>query len=183
MCKKTNTDILIATDPDSDRIGVAAKCGKEYKLFNGNQLGVVLLDYFLRYLKANQCMPKNPVVFKTIVTTSMVEKIAEEYGVQVIDTLTGFKYIGELIGKLEDVGELDRFVFGLEESCGYLIGPYVRDKDAIGTAMLVCEMAEIYKEQGKTLWDKLDELYKKYGYFQSELETQKYEVAEAEEKM
>lgn len=183
LCKKTNADILIATDPDSDRIGVVAKCGKEYKLLNGNQLGVLLLDYLLRYLKINQLMPQNPVVFKTIVTTSMVEKIAEEYGVQVIDTLTGFKYIGELIGKLENVGELDRFVFGVEESCGYLIGPYVRDKDAIGTAMIVCEMAEIYKEQGKTLWDRLQELYEKYGYYQCELETQKYERAEAEIKM
>ena len=183
LCKSSGADILIATDPDSDRIGVAAKCGNEYKLLNGNQLGVLLLDYLLRYLKAAHRMPENPIVLKTIVTTSMAEKIAEEYGVQIIDTLTGFKYIGEFIGKLEAAGELDRFVFGMEESCGYLIGSYVRDKDAIGAAMMVCEMAETYKKQGKTLWDKLDELYKKYGYFQSQLETQKYELSEAEVKM
>ena len=183
LCKKAKADILIATDPDSDRIGVVAKCGEEYKLLSGNQLGVLLLDYLLGYLKANHCMPQNPVVFKTIVTTSMAEKIAAEYGVQIMDTLTGFKYIGELIGKLEDAGELNRFVFGMEESCGYLIGPYVRDKDAIGASMTVCEMAETYKQQGKTLWDRLHELYEKYGYFQCELETQKYEQTEADMKM
>ena len=183
LCKKTNADILIATDPDSDRIGVVAKCGKEYKHLSGNQLGVLLLDYLLEYLKNNQLLPENPLVLKTIVTTTMAEKIVAEYGVQVINTLSGFKYIGEFIGKLEEEGQLERFVLGLEESCGYLIGPYVRDKDAVGTAMLVCEMAEVYKEQGKTLWDRLDELYEKYGCFRTELETQKYGLAEAEEKM
>lgn len=183
LCEKTGADILMATDPDSDRIGVAAKHGQNYEQLNGNQLGVLLLDYILKYRKETNTMPEKPVVLKTIVTTTMAEKIAESYQAEMIDTLTGFKYIGEQIGKLESQGELERFVFGVEESCGYLIGPYVRDKDAVGAAMLVCEMADAYKAEGKTLWDVLEELYKKYGHYQTVLETKKYKEAEAAEEM
>ena len=125
--------------------------------------------------KYYETIPENPIVIKTIVTTSMVDRIAEEYGAKVIDTLTGFKYIGEQIGNLEKIGEVNRFVFALEESCGYLSGPYVRDKDAIGTAALICEMTEYYKRQGKTLWKQLNILYKQYGRYSSILETVEYE--------
>ena len=109
----------------------------------------------------------------------MAEKIAAEYGAEVIDTLTGFKYIGEQLSRLETNGTIERFVFGMEESCGYLIGPYVRDKDAIGTAMIVCEMADKYKKQGKTLWDRLYELYERHGHYSGSLETKMYEESEA----
>ena len=183
LCEKTDADVLLATDPDCDRIGIAAKHGQIYEQLNGNQLGVLLLDYILRYRKETNTMPKRPVVLKTIVTTTMVEKIAEAYKAELVDTLTGFKYIGEQIKKLESQGELERFVFGVEESCGYLIGPYVRDKDAVGAAMLVCEMADTYKAAGKTLWDVLEDLYKKYGHYQTVLETKKYKEAEAAAEM
>ena len=175
LCKKMNADILLATDPDSDRIGVVAKNGSKYEKLNGNQLGVLLLEYILKMRKYYETIPENPIVIKTIVTTSMVDRIAEEYGAKVIDTLTGFKYIGEQIGNLEKIGEVNRFVFALEESCGYLSGPYVRDKDAIGTAALICEMTEYYKRQGKTLWKQLDILYEQYGRYSSILETVEYE--------
>ena len=113
----------------------------------------------------------------------MVRKIAEEYNAEIIDTLTGFKYIGEKIGELESKGELDRFVLGVEESCGYLIGPYVRDKDAVGASMLICEMADKYKKQGKNLWDRLEELYQKYGYYESTTQTQNFEKTDADNYM
>lgn len=180
LCRKIDADILIATDPDCDRIGVAAKCGNDYQLLNGNQMGVLLLDYILKYRTETNTMPERPIVLKTIVTTGMAEKIAEKYGAEVIDTLTGFKYIGEQIGRLEKTGEIGRFVFGFEESCGYLIGTYARDKDAVGAAMLVCEMADYYKDHGKTLWDVLEELYQVYGYYVTELKTRRYEREEAE---
>ncbi|MCI8597375.1 MAG: phospho-sugar mutase [Lachnospiraceae bacterium] len=182
-CKKIDADILIATDPDSDRIGVAAKKGRSYKRLNGNQVGILLLDYILKSRKEAGALPENPVVIKTIVTTSMADKIAEHYGAKVIDTLTGFKYIGEQIGLLEKKKELDRFVFGFEESCGYLIGSYVRDKDAIGAAMMICEMADAYKTEGKTLWDALDELYADYGKYETSLKSYEFQGEEAAKRM
>lgn len=179
LCQKKNADILLATDPDSDRIGVAAKKGHKFERLSGNQLGILILDYLLSCRKNANSLPEKPVILKTIVTTSMAEKIAAEYGAEVIDTLTGFKYIGEQLSRLETNGTIERFVFGMEESCGYLIGPYVRDKDAIGTAMIVCEMADKYKKQGKTLWDRLYELYERHGHYYSSLETNMYEESEA----
>ncbi len=179
LCQKTDADILLASDPDSDRIGVAAKRNGVYERLNGNQVGILLLDYLLKAKKQNKTMPKHPVVIKTIVTTAMAEKIAESHGVEVINTLTGFKYIGEQIGLLEAKGERDRYLFGFEESCGYLIGTYVRDKDAVGAAMMVCEMADAYKAEGKTLWDVMEELYETYGRYETELETHKFDGAEA----
>lgn len=182
-CRRMNADILFATDPDSDRVGVAAKHGNEYKRLTGNQVGILLLDYLLKCGREKGTLPEKPIILKTIVTTSMVEKIAAQYGAKVIDTLTGFKYIGEQIGYLEQAGALERFVFGFEESCGYLIGPYVRDKDAVGAAMIICEMADAYKALGKTLWDVLEELYETYGYYETELKTYHFEANEAKEYM
>ena len=183
LSQEVKADIFLATDPDSDRVGVAALKGEKYERLNGNQVGVLLLDYILNAGKENGTLPEKPIVIKTIVTTEMAEKIAGEYGAEVINTLTGFKYIGEQIGELEKRGELNRFVLGLEESCGYLIGPYARDKDAVGAAMMICEMADCYKKQGKTLWDRMEELYQKYGRFESSQSTKKFEESEAKEYM
>lgn len=183
LCEKVKADIFLATDPDSDRVGVVALKKEKYERLNGNQVGVLLLDYMLSCRKERGNLPEKPVIIKTIVTTEMVEKIAKEYGAEVVNTLTGFKYIGEQIGELEDKGELDRFVFGLEESCGYLIGAYARDKDAVGASMMICEMADYYKKQGKTLWDRMEELYEKYGRFESVQTTQKFGEKEAKEYM
>ena len=183
LCAEIGADVFLATDPDSDRVGVVAKKGENYQRLNGNQVGVLLLDYILENKKENGTLPKIPVIIKTIVTTEMTRKIAEEYNAEMIDTLTGFKYIGEKIGELEQKGEVDRFVLGVEESCGYLIGPYVRDKDAVGASMLICEMADKYKKQGKNLWDRLEELYQKYGCYESITRTQKFNAADAEKYM
>lgn len=182
-CKKTDADLLIATDPDSDRLGVVAKKGAEYKRLNGNEVGVLLFEYILRCRKAAGTLPEHPVMIRTIVSTSMVDRIAEDYGVEVIQTLTGFKWIGEQIGRLEKAGQEERYVFGFEESCGYLIGSYVRDKDAVGTAMLFCEMADAYKAEGKTVWDALEDLYAKYGHYETTLKTYEFNGAEADKRM
>lgn len=182
-CQKVDADILLATDPDSDRIGVAAKKGRFYQRFTGNQIGVLLLDYLLRCRKEAGTLPERPVVVKTIVTTTLVDKVAEAYGARVISTLTGFKYIGEQIGRLEKAGEKDRFLFGLEESCGYLIGSYVRDKDAVGATMLLCEMADTYKAQGRTLWDALNDIYEAYGHYETSLKSFEFEGMEATRRM
>ncbi len=182
-CQTYDADILLATDPDSDRVGVAAKCGDTYQRLTGNQIGVLMLDYLLKIRTEKEDLLEKPLVIKTIVTTFMIEEIAKQYGAEIINTLTGFKYIGEQICRLEAAGQLERFVFGVEESCGYLIGPYVRDKDAVGAAMIICEMAEYYKMQGKTLWSRLEELYVFYGYHETELKTYHFEENEAQEYM
>ena len=182
-CKKTDADILIATDPDSDRLGVAAKKDGEYVRLNGNQVGVLLLNYVFKCREAAGTLPEKSVVVRTIVSTSMVDRIAKRYGAEVIETLTGFKYIGEEIGRLEKEGRLDDYVFGFEESCGYLIGSYVRDKDAVGAAMLLCELADSCKAEGKTLWDALEELYQTYGRFETSLKTYEFSGDEADRRM
>jgi len=182
-CQKTDADLLLATDPDCDRIGVAAKKGRYYQRLTGNQVGVLLLDYILKTRQAAGTLPERPVVIKTIVTTSLADKVAEKYGAMVIDTLTGYKYIGEQIGLLEKAGQADRYVFSFEESCGYLPGIYVRDKDGVGAAMLVCEMADAYKAEGKTLWDALEELYAEFGCYETSLKNYVFEGAEAEKRM
>lgn len=182
-CRKLEADLLIATDPDSDRIGVAVRHGEEYRQLTGNQVGILLLDYILKCRQEAGTLPEKPVIIKTIVTTSMADKIAAHYGAEVINTLTGFKYIGEQIGLLEQKGEAKRFVFGFEESCGYLIGSYVRDKDAVGAAMAVCEMADAYKSIGKTLVDVLEELYETYGHYVTELKNYTFNGAEADRRM
>ena len=138
--KKNRSDILIATDPDADRVGTAVLHGGEYVLLTGNEVGVLLTDYLLSMKKANNTLPPRPVIVKTIVTTDLVRKVAAEYDAEIFDVLTGFKYIGDVIGKLERKGEENRYVLGFEESYGYLSGTYVRDKDAVNASMLVAEM-------------------------------------------
>ncbi|MDR2655222.1 MAG: phospho-sugar mutase [Oscillospiraceae bacterium] len=166
LLEEKNADILIATDPDCDRCGTAVKNSKgEYVLINGNEMGVMLLDYICRMRKQNGTMPKNPVMIKTIVSTEMAAKVAAAYGVETMDVLTGFKYIGEIIGGLEAKGEENRYIFGFEESYGYLSGSYVRDKDAVNASLLISDMADWYRKKGMTLADAIEALYKRYGYF------------------
>ena len=175
---KYNADLLLATDPDSDRVGIAVK-DKEgnYQLLSGNQTGMMLTDYVCARRTENGTMPKDPVVIKTIVTTDMVEQIASHYGVRTINVLTGFKYIGEQIGLLEKQGKADSYIFGFEESYGYLSGSYVRDKDAVDAAFLICEMFCYYKTRGISLLEKLDDLYKTYGYCLNTLYSYQFEGA------
>ncbi len=165
LAEDVKPDLLLATDPDSDRVGIAVPQNGEYRLFSGNDTGVLLLNYILERRSANGTLPKNPVAVKTIVTSELCQKIADNFGCELRNVLTGFKFIGEQIALLEEVNEEERYVFGFEESYGYLAGSYVRDKDAVVASMLICEMAAYYKSIGKTLIDALDELYKKYGYY------------------
>lgn len=159
-------DLLLATDPDCDRVGIAVpdKNG-EYVLISGNEVGCLLLEYICKLRTQKGTMPKNPIAVKTIVTTELAAKIAAEYDVEIIDVLTGFKFIGEQIHYLEDKQEENRYIFGFEESYGYLAGTYVRDKDAVVASMLICEMAAYYKLQGISVLDALNSLYQKYGIF------------------
>lgn len=165
LANEIKPELLLATDPDCDRVGIAVRDGEEYKLLSGNDVGALLLDFVLARRKENGTLPKNPLAVKTIVTTELCRKIAENYGCELVDVLTGFKFIGEQITMLEAKGEENRFVFGFEESYGYLGGTYVRDKDAVIASMLICEMVAYYKAQGKNLIEVLDGLYKKYGYY------------------
>ena len=165
LAEKENPDILLATDPDSDRVGIAVRIGGEYKLFSGNDVGVLLLNYILERRSANGTLPENPVAVKTIVSTELCQKIADAYNCRLINVLTGFKFIGEQISLLEENNEQNRFIFGYEESYGYLAGDYARDKDAVVGSMLICEMTAYYKTLGKTLGDVLEDIYKKYGFF------------------
>ncbi len=165
LAETVKPDLLLATDPDADRVGIAVPNGEEYRLFTGNEVGALLLEYILKCRKANGTLPQNPVAVKTIVTTDVCLKIAADYGCELRDVLTGFKFIGEQIANLEAVGEQDRYVFGFEESYGYLAGTYVRDKDAVIASMLICEMVAYYKTQGKNLIEVLAEIYDKYGYY------------------
>lgn len=165
LAKDIKPDLLLATDPDCDRVGIAIPDKDEYKLFSGNDVGALLLDFVLSRRKANGTLPKDPIAVKTIVSTELCRKIADNYGCKLIDVLTGFKFIGEQITELEKKGEENRYVFGFEESYGYLGGTYVRDKDAVIASMLICEMVAFYKAEGKSLIDVLDGLYKKYGYY------------------
>ena len=165
LADEVKPDLLLATDPDCDRVGIAVPDGGEYKLLSGNDVGALLLDFVLARRTENGTLPKNPIAVKTIVTTELCRKIAESYGCELIDVLTGFKFIGEQITMLEEKGEEDRYIFGFEESYGYLGGTYVRDKDAVIGSMLICEMVAFYKEQGKNLIEVLDGIYKKFGYY------------------
>ena len=165
-CDKVQPDLLLATDPDCDRVGIAVPDGKGgYALFSGNEVGAMLLEYICEQRIKKGTMPKDPIAVKTIVTTDIVNLIGKEYGVKIIDVLTGFKFIGEQIGFLEAKGEENRYIFGFEESYGYLSGSYVRDKDAVDASMLICEMAAYYRTQGITLMQARENLYKKYGMF------------------
>ena len=165
LAETVKPDLLLATDPDADRVGIAVPNGDEYRLFSGNEVGALLLEYILKCRKANGTLPENPVAVKTIVTSDVCLKIAEDYGCELRDVLTGFKFIGEQIANLEAEGHPERYVFGFEESYGYLAGTYVRDKDAVIASMLICEMVAYYKSEGKNLIEVLSELYDKYGYY------------------
>ena len=176
--KETESDILIATDPDADRVGTALNIGGEVKLLSGNDVGVLLLWYILNRRSEKKSLPKDHVAVKTIVTTPLAALVAEHFGVQMIDVLTGFKFIGEQIKLLEDKGEEDRYIFGFEESYGYLSGTYVRDKDGVVASMLVLEMAAYYKLQGKTLCDVLNEICEKFGFFRAMLKSFTFPGAE-----
>ncbi len=165
LAKSNGADIVIANDPDCDRLGIAVKCKDDFVILSGNEVGVLLTDYILSRLQQQNALPANPILVKTIVTTIMVNAIAKDFGAEVRDVLTGFKYIGNVIAKLESQGTPQRYVFGFEESCGYLKGTYVRDKDGVVASMLVAQMASYYKKLGKTLEDQLNYLYDKHGSF------------------
>ena len=169
LCRKTGSDLLLATDPDCDRVGVAVRDGEDYRLISGNEMGVLLLDFICKMRLANGTMPEQPLAVKTIVTTPMAAKVAAHYGVKLVDVLTGFKYIGEQIALLEEIGHPERYIFGFEESYGYLSGGFVRDKDAVNASLLICEMFVWYKSQGKSLVDVLRELYAQHGFYESRL--------------
>ena len=180
LAKKTDADIVIGTDPDADRLGAAVKTADGYRLITGNEMGVLLIDYIFSHAVA---LPKAPVVVKTIVTTDLAARVAESYGAEVREVLTGFKYIGEVIKKLEEKGEGERFVFGYEESYGYLSGKYVRDKDAVVASMLVAEMTADYLAEGKTLADVLDGIYAKFGKYYHRTVSFTFEGVEGAAKM
>lgn len=173
---RLGADLLMATDPDCDRVGVAVRDRSGgYVLLSGNETGLLLLDYLCAQRMKHGAMPADPVMIKTIVTTDMAERIAAHYGVRTVNVLTGFKFIGEQIGRLEAQGRLNSYVFGFEESYGYLSGPYVRDKDGVGAACLICEMFSYYAARGVSLLDRLEQLYADYGYCLNTLHSYTYD--------
>lgn len=176
-------DLLLATDPDCDRVGIAVRCGSEYKLVTGNDVGCLLTDYILSRRMVQGKLPAKPVVIKSIVSTDMSAAIAESYGAEVENVLTGFKYIGEKMTALEEAGEADRFQIGFEESYGYLTGMHTKDKDAVNASMLIVEMAAFYKKQGKTLIDVLEGLYARFGFWKNSLFNFYFEGADGMVKM
>jgi phosphoglucomutase len=172
LAKKTGADLMLATDPDADRVGIAMKCPDgSYELVSGNEMGVLLLDYICAGRIEKGTMPKNPVAVKSIVSTPLADLVAKHYGVELRHTLTGFKWIGDQIAQLEAAGEVDRFIFGFEESYGYLAGPYVRDKDAVIGSMLICEMAAYYRSIGSSIKQRLEEIYKEYGRYLNKVDS------------
>ncbi len=176
LCDTVHPDLMLGTDPDCDRMGAAVPDGQGgYRLITGNEMGVLLFDYICRTRIANGTMPKNPVAVTTIVSTDMATPIAQEYGVELRRTLTGFKFIGEQIGLLEAAGEKERYIFGFEESYGYLSGAHVRDKDAVNAVMLACEAAAWYAARGMTLLDAVNALYDKYGWYRNDLRSFTFE--------
>ncbi|MEY8337961.1 phospho-sugar mutase [Lachnospiraceae bacterium 62-35] len=174
--KRSNADLVLATDPDCDRVGAAVKnCEGKYILLSGNETGLLLLDYICSRRTAEGTMPADPVIIKTIVTMDLGERIAAHYGVRTINVLTGFKFIGEQIGMLEAAGKTDSYIFGFEESYGYLTGSYVRDKDGVNGAFMICEMSAYYRSQGISLLDKLNEIYRTHGYCLNTLHSYKFD--------
>lgn len=179
----TNADLLLATDPDCDRVGIAVRDGEEYVLMTGNEVGAMLCEYLLSSLKEQGKLPNNPIVVKTIVTTPLVETIAAAHKAQTADLLTGFKYIGELVTNLEKNDETDRFIVGMEESYGYLRGAHARDKDAVVASLLICEMASYYKLKGISLKQFMDGIYEKYGMYLNTVLNFGFEGASGMQKM
>ncbi len=184
LCDKEKPDLMLATDPDCDRVGIAVPDGKgDYALFTGNETGALLLEYVCKERTALGKMPKNPVAVKTIVTTDLTKAISAKYGVELREVLTGFKYIGEQIGLLEAAGEEERYIFGFEESYGYLAGGYVRDKDAVVASMLICEMAAYYRTKGISMIQARENLYKEYGVYVNKVENFTCEGASGMQRM
>lgn len=183
MTKTDKADLLLATDPDCDRVGIAVLTGGEYVLLSGNDVGVLLAEYMLSARKEKGTLPENPLMTKSFVSTPLINLVAEKYGCKVVDVLTGFKYVGEFISKLEKKGEENRFVMGFEESYGYLIGTHARDKDAVAASLMICEMAAYYKSKGKTLVDVLNGIYEEFGNYVNKLYNFAFEGASGMVKM
>lgn len=183
MAENEPADLLLATDPDCDRMGIAVYDGSDYKLMSGNEVGALFAEYVLSQYAEKGMMPEAPVVLKSFVTTELVRVIAENYGAMVQNLLTGFKYIGEYITNLEKNGKADNFVVGMEESYGYLLGIHARDKDAVVASQLVCEMAAYYKSKGKTLIDVMNDIYAKYGIYLNRVESFEFDGAAGMQKM
>lgn len=172
LAEKEGADLMLATDPDADRVGIAMKCPDDsYELVSGNEVGVLLLDYICAGRIEKGTMPEKPVAVKSIVSTPLADAVAAHYGVELRNVLTGFKWIGDQIAQLEAAGEVDRFIFGFEESYGYLAGPYVRDKDAVIGSMLICEMAAYYRSIGSSLKERLEEIYSQYGRYLNQVDS------------
>lgn len=181
--KELDGDVLIATDPDADRVGIAVKENDEYVLLTGNQVGILLTDYIAKTRKELGTMPKNPVLVKSIVSSSLADAVAESHGVETINVLTGFKYIGTEIKKLEEKGEADRFILGFEESYGYLVGNAVRDKDAVVATLLISEMAAYYRSVGSSINKALQDIYAKFGYYLNKVDSYEFEGLSGMDKM
>ena len=172
LAEKSGADLMLATDPDADRVGIAIRCPDgTYELVSGNEVGVLLLDYICQGRIEKGTMPKNPVAVKSLVSTPLADKVAAHYGVEMRNVLTGFKWIGDQIARLEAAGEVDRFILGFEESYGYLAGSYVRDKDAIVGSMLICEMAAYYRSIGSSIKERLEEIYTQYGRYLNKVDS------------
>lgn len=172
LAEKSGADLMLATDPDADRVGIAIRCPDgTYELVSGNEVGVLLLDYICQGRIEKGTMPKNPVAVKSLVSTPLADKVAAHYGVEMRNVLTGFKWIGDQIARLEAAGEVERFILGFEESYGYLAGSYVRDKDAIVGSMLICEMAAYYRSIGSSIKERLEEIYAQYGRYLNKVDS------------
>ena len=184
LAKESGADLMLATDPDADRVGIAIKCPDgSYELVTGNEVGVLLLDYICQGRIENGTMPERPVAVKSLVSTPLGDAVAKNYGVEMRNVLTGFKWIGEQIALLEAAGEVDRFIFAFEESYGYLAGPYVRDKDAIIGSMLICEMAAYYRSIGSSIKERLEEIYAKYGRYLNKIDSYEFPGLSGMDKM
>ena len=172
LAEKSGADLMLATDPDADRVGIAIRCpGGSYELVSGNEVGVLLLDYICQGRMEKGTMPEHPVAVKSLVSTPLADAVAAHYGVEMRNVLTGFKWIGDQIARLESQGQVERFLFGFEESYGYLAGPYVRDKDAIIGSMLICEMAAYYRSIGSSIKERLEEIYAKFGRYLNKVDS------------
>ena len=184
LAEKSGADLMLATDPDADRVGIAIRCPDgSYELVSGNEMGVLLLDYICQGRIEKGTMPENPVAVKSIVSTPLADAVAKSYGVEMRNVLTGFKWIGDQIAQLEAAGQVDRFIFGFEESYGYLAGPYVRDKDAIIGSMLICEMAAYYRSIGSSIKERLEAIYAKFGRYLNKVDSYEFPGLSGMEKM
>ncbi len=183
QAKREKADILIATDPDCDRVGIAVKEADDYIMLTGNQVGILLVDYIAKTRKELGTLPENPILVKSIVTSSLADRVAKSHGVETVNVLTGFKYIGDTIKKLEEKGEKDRFILGFEESYGYLVGTEVRDKDAVVATLVICEMAAYYRSIGSSVYKALQEIYQKFGYYLNKVDSYTFEGLRGMDKM